>query len=121
MITIGAILALLLFTAPAMAVDAWDRTDYTLLGTMTAVQVVDWRQTRRILEQPDRYHEVNPILGRNPDRGSVDLYFAVSWLLKAGIAHVLPSQWRKVWLGGMAVGSLGLVIHNNNIGLGVRW
>jgi hypothetical protein len=115
------IITLILINTPAQAFDTWDRTDYALLGTMTVVQVIDWRQTRRISEQPERYHEINPVIGRNPDRGSVDLYFAASWLLKVGIAHVLPSQWRKVWLGGMVVGSLGLVVHNNNIGLGVRW
>lgn len=115
------IIVLILISTPVGAFDKWDRTDYTLLAMSTAVMAIDWRQTRRIAEEPKRFYEMNPILPRHPDHNQVDLYFAASWLIKVGIAHVLPSDYRKIWLGAMAVGTLGIVIHNNNIGLGLRW
>lgn len=115
------VITIILLSSPAMAFDQWDRTDYTLLATMTAAQVVDWRQTRRISEAPATFHEINPLIGRHPDPGRVDMYFAASWLLKIGVAHVLPSDYRKLWLSGMIGMSLGLVVHNDSIGIGARW
>ncbi len=112
---------IILFGAPASAVDKWDRTDCILLGTMVAAEIIDWRQTRRIAEQPDRYWEINPLIGRHPSQDRVDQYFLISAVVKVGIAHVLPSQWRKIWLGIMAAGSVGCVLYNNSIGLGVQW
>jgi len=114
-------LVLLLIASPAAAYDDWDRTDYALLAASTALQVIDWRQTLRIADNPGRYYEGNPLLPRHPDRGQVDRYFVGSFLIRAGVAYVLPSRWRKVWLGAMTAGSLGMVIHNDSIGLGISW
>ncbi len=115
------VIAMLLISTPVGAFDDWDRTDYALLGTSTALMVVDWRQTHQIAAHPRKFHEINPIIGRHPSHADVDIYFATSWLVKAGIAHVLPSAYRKAWLGAITGGSLAMVIHNNSIGLGVRW
>jgi hypothetical protein len=120
-IKIGVVIMMMFLVVPAFAFDKWDKTDMSLLAVGTVAQIIDWRQTRRIAEQPDRFHEVNPALGRHPSTDRVDMYFAASLVIKAGIAHVLPSKWRKVWLGTMAVGSIGLVAHNANIGLGISW
>ena len=115
------IITILIYACPVHAFDDWDGVDYALLGAMTAAQVIDWRQTRQIAEQPERFHEVNPLIGRHPNISRVDLYFVASFAVKLGVAHVLPSEWRKVWLGTMAVGSMCLVIHNDSVGIGARW
>ena len=117
---IGIVIIFFLST-PVFAFDKWDRTDYALLAVSTLTMGIDWRQTRRIAEQPERYYETNPIIGRHPSLDRVDQYFAISWIIKAGIAYILPSQWRKVWLGGIIGVETGCVFRNTNIGLGISW
>jgi hypothetical protein len=97
----------------------WDRTDYVLLGAALTTIAIDWGQTRYIARHPQTYHEINPILGKHPSVGKVDRYFAASMLGTVGIAMVLPTTYRKYWLGGVAVFELGFIIHNKNLGIKV--
>jgi len=115
------IIIILFISTPAIAFDKWDKTDIILLSASTVALAIDWRQTRRIAEQPDRFFEINPILGRHPSLSQVDMYFMVSLIVNVGVAHILPSKWRKIFLGAMTMWEVGFVTHNNNIGLGISW
>jgi len=115
------ILIFLFLCNPAFAFEDWDKMDYTLLGTSTVLQVMDWRQTRYFVNYPEKYYEINPILGKHPSSSEVDLYFAGSFILKLGIAYILPSKWRKIWLGGLTILSGACVINNHSIGINIRW
>ena len=90
------------------------------------IHVVDWGQTLDIAANPDRYHEINPIIGRHPSRGRVNLYMGASAILHPVVTWLLPEKAevfgfefnpRWVWLGGTIATSGACVINNNSIGL----
>ena len=86
-------------------------------SAVTALLVLDWGQTRYIARS-DQYHEVNPLLGRNPSTGDVDKYFAGSILLYNAMAYYLPPKWSKrlsYFVGGMEV-----IVVGNNARIGVK-
>ena len=82
----------------AKAADPWSTADKTLAVTAAVAMAADWRQTQQIVEQPNRYHELNPILGAHPTMGAVNRHFALNAALIASGAHYLPSPWRKAYL-----------------------
>ena len=105
---------------PALAQD-WDKTDLTLGAVALTATVIDWGQTRTIAKNPHLYHEINPILGRHPSVGRVDAYFAGVIVGGAVVAHLLPGQYRKWFLGGVAVLEIAVTAHNKNIGIGISF
>jgi len=112
---------LFLMCLSACATTKWDKIDYTLLGISTGLQVIDWRQTRCIAENPDKYWEINPVLGKHPSKGEIDLYFAGSFAMRVGVARILSGKWRKMWLSGWIGASAYCVITNDKVGIGIRW
>ena len=99
----------------------WTKGDYIREGVKLAVQVIDWRQTRRIAEQPDKYYEMNPILGDHPSVGRVNTYFALSTVGNILITHAIPHPYRQ-WWQYLSIGASTACIWNNyNIGLKIRW
>ncbi len=86
----------------------------------TSALLADWAQTRDIAEcAPHACHENNPILGRNPSKGRVDLYFAGATLANFGVNRWLaqkPPWYRTSYnLMILAVESV-CVINNNQLG-----
>lgn len=98
----------------------WSTLDKTLLVASTAVNIVDWGQTRTIAMNPDIWHENNPLLGKHPSLGQVNNYFISRLILVPVLAHYLP-EYRtailSIWLG---IG-LGYAGHNHSIGLRMSW
>jgi len=102
----------------AQAADKWTKAEIGLQTLSTSLQIIDWGQTLDIADKPDQYSEINPIVGEHPSRGRVNTYFAVSVLSNILIAHLLPSTWRKVWLGSRIAVSGYLI--NKSYGIGLR-
>lgn len=105
---------------PALAQD-WDKTDLTLGAVALTATVIDWGQTRYIAKHPQLFHEKNPILGLHPSVGRVNTYFTGAIVGGAVVAHLLPGQYRKWFLGGVAVLEIGVTAHNRHIGIGVSF
>jgi len=101
--------------------DPWTREQAIAQGAVTLLQVIDWGQTLDVSENPDKYREINPVLGDHPDRGRVNIYFACSILIKAAITWLLPTKWRKYWLAGNIAASGYLVKHNYNAGIEINF
>ncbi|MBW2610685.1 MAG: hypothetical protein JRC68_10140 [Deltaproteobacteria bacterium] len=96
--------------------DPWTKTDKILEGTYLTLHCVDWLQTRSA--DWDEFYETNPILGRAPSKGKVDLYFLGTGILHPIITHVLPQKYRKYWQAvtiGMEAYTVG-----NNYHIGMR-
>ena len=101
--------------------DPWRREDTYRHIVLTGLMVVDWQQTREVTKNPEKYRELNPILGEHPSGRTVDLYMAASYVTKTGIAYMLPETWRKRWQW-LCIGSSGaFVIHNYSVGLKGEW
>lgn len=115
-----ALIALLVLLSPRLrAADDWDKTDYALGAAALAVTAVDWGQTRYIARHPARFQETNAILGPHPSLGAVNTYFISAIALGAVIAHHLPRQQRKWFLGGIAVVEIVVTHRNYRLGVGM--
>lgn len=104
-----------------VAGDAWSEDQLRMGAALAAVTVVDWAQTRYIADNPDRFHETNPIMGRHPSIGRVDRYFATSVLVGAVVLDALPSEYRDYALKAGLVLEVLVVSNNARIGVGVKF
>lgn len=104
-----------------VAGDAWSEDQLRMGAALAAVTVVDWAQTRYIADNPDRFHETNPIMGRHPSIGRVDRYFATSILVGAVVLDALPSEYRDYALKAGLVLEVLVVSNNARIGVGVKF
>lgn len=115
----GALLVLVFVLFPSLcrAGDAWETSDYALAGAALAALAVDWGQTRHIARNPHRFSEQNPILGTAPSVGKVDTYFVGAMVGTLAVAHLLPGDWRRMFLAGALTVELGVVQQNRSIGI----
>ena len=114
------IIAILFILLPMTCfAEDWSKQDTYREVTWQVLHVVDIGQTRDIAKNPNRFHEINPILGKHPSVEKVDRYAIVSSLVHFGISYLLPKKQRE-WWQYVSIGiSTRLVSHNYNIGLKV--
>jgi len=129
-IFICALAALVLLPLTAQA-DNWDRTDAALGAAALTATVIDWSQTRYVAKNPcphagggsactDPYREAGlarHFIGEYPTVGKVDRYFAGVVVVGGLVAHALPSDYRKVFLGLITVMEINVTTQNRRIGL----
>ncbi|MDH5301850.1 MAG: hypothetical protein OEW58_10865 [Gammaproteobacteria bacterium] len=117
---IGFIL-LLLLSSPA---NAWTQEDSMWQSAYLAAHVADWGQTRDIAAQcrtSGAYQESNIVLGSCPSIQMVNAYFVATALLHTGVAHALPSKYRRMFQVGTLGLQLNVVNSNTEIGLQVNF
>ena len=105
----------LLFAWPAQARD-WTNEELGWGAAAAAVRLADWAQTRNIVRNPDRFREVNPLIGEHPSRGRVDGVFILGSALLFAAAHYFP-EYRKSILQVYVVIGGGVVARNASIGV----
>lgn len=92
-------------------------TNAQLYKTSSSLLLADWSQTRYIATHSE-YEERNPILGKNPTRGEVDLYFA-GWLAANTAAYyLLPEKVQPYWFWPLILVETGAIVNNASIGVG---
>lgn len=116
-----AALYFLLLIPNAFAGDRWDRTDKLLLATATVTHTLDYSQTLHTARNPDHYKDLNPMLGPHPSEMAVRNYFIAGMVVKIVVAELLPSKWRKAWLGGWTLVNGACVANNYSQGLKFEW
>ena len=103
-------LILILFVGcAAVPFEGWSTADTAREVTFQGLNAVDWYQTSRIADDPC-YTELNPILGENPSRQSVDLFMlgvAVGHVVVSGLLE--PEYWRPAWQY-LGIGSKGATV-----------
>lgn len=99
----------------------WTKEDTFYQAASTVLQVADWGQARYISEHPEKYYEINPILGEHPSIEEVNIYFAGSIIGKTLISYLLPPKLRRIWQVGNIGASTYLVIRNNGIGIKIKF
>jgi hypothetical protein len=106
-----------------MSVNAsdWTKTDTAVQLGYTALHVMDWGQTISIAKDKVKWYETNPILGRHPSQGRVNLYFASTLIGQAAIAYILPKEWRRTWQIAWIGIEASYVYKNYKVGIGVRF
>ena len=116
-ILVTAVAGILLFSSSAIAADKWSKRDKNLELTYQALKFIDWRQTRYIAKNSDKYYEMNPILGKHPSVDKVDAYFIGTAILHPIITHFLPKEYRPWWQGITITLSGACVINNVIVGI----
>ena len=99
----------------------WTKNQVVLQGVAVGLKAVDWGQTLDVVDKSDTHYEKNPILGEYPTRAEVNRYFAYSMAGQLLITYLLPSKYRKYWLGLNIAISGYLVNHNYRLGLRVNF
>lgn len=117
---IGAVLLAAGLNANAQGLSDWSTLDKTLLVASTAANIVDWGQTRTIAYNPDVWHEKNPLLGRHPSVGEVNVYFITRLILTPLLAHYFPEYRTRILSLWLATG-VGYSVHNHTIGIRMTW
>lgn len=74
-------------------------------------------QTRYIAENPDRYWEMSPSLGRHPSVAAVDRWFIASGVVHALVSRWLPAEYARPWQVGTVAVRVILTTHNHSIGI----
>ena len=96
----------------------WTSEEKAWLGTAAAFTVTDWATTRNLSRRYNEgYYENNPILGKYPSTGRVDLYFISAGLIGYTIADNLDQN-RKMFL--QAWTAVGIFYTNRNLGIGLK-
>jgi hypothetical protein len=113
---------LVLFSTTVLADNrAWTGEEKAWLGTAAAATVADWATTRDLTRRYNEgYYENNPVLGKNPSTGRVDLYFVSAGLLGYAIADNLDQN-RKLFLQGWTAVEILYTNRNLNIGLKMKF
>jgi len=92
-----------------------------LLLLMNGTTTMDWAQTRYAARHPAQFYEINPIIGKHPSVKEVDRYFIGSLAVKNTIFFILPEKYQPIWAMGMTTISVGLIAHNNSIGIQMKF
>ena len=116
--------------AEGPADNKWTWKDTAYESVYLGLHFIDWRQTLYISEYPDKFHELNPLLGKHPSQSQVNIYCIASMLAHAGFSYLLPSKWkinlfdtkitlypRRYWQVSSIMVKTGIVVHNFNVGI----
>jgi len=110
---------LVLFSTTSVADNrTWTSEEKAWLGTAAAFTVTDWATTRDLSRRYNEgYYENNPILGKHPSTGRVDLYFVTAGLIGYTIADNLDQHrttFLQMWTG------VSIFYTNRNLNLGLK-
>jgi hypothetical protein len=97
----------------------WTTADTYRQAGMLSLTMIDWAQTRKIAQNPDKYYENNPVLGKHPSTERVDMYFPICMAAHTAVAMALPTKYRKWWQYVFIGVEAGMVANNLSIGLGM--
>ncbi len=101
---------------------SWTRTDIALASGFAAALLMDAGQTRGLARGGwDGFHETNPLLGRTPSVGRINVYTAVAGLTVLGAAAALPARLRPWFLGAAFVLEAFTVGRNAQSGIPIRF
>lgn len=115
----AAILALALLAMPAHAHD-WTASEKGWAAAWLATRAVDWAQTRHIARHPDRFRELNPMIGAHPSLGAVNRHFLFTTAAGLLAAHYLPAYRKQMLQVWFAVG-VGMTVRNAAIGVRIAF
>ena len=110
------LLVIILVLIPSMAM-SWDSKDTYYQGAVVASLLVDMTQTLHIADNPDKYYEMNPLLGAHPSKEKVVGYFMGGIVTHTAIAMALPPEYRRIWQC-VWIGIEGATVYRNyNVGV----
>lgn len=93
-------LVALLLSGPATAggwFEPWSDGDYARQAVVFGTMYIDWRQSHEIADHPDKYREINPLLGDHPSGADVDRVFLATAIIHSSVVYAMPARWRPAF------------------------
>ena len=88
-------------------------------GMYTIFHLIDWGQTLYIAQSP-RYREMNPVLGRDPSEGKVNLYFGTTLVMHWALGYLAYRMNKTLfWSYILSTTSVEAYTTGRNFSLGV--
>lgn len=110
---VAAVLALVCGCAHAQ----WTTEQKAMSGAFLTLWAADYGQTRTIAQHPERWVEYNPVIGKHPTLGRVNLYFLAAPIISGVLLDNVSSTERTWALRVLTSLEVGLVAHNAHIGI----
>jgi hypothetical protein len=102
----------------------WDKplstTAKVLLATYYGLDILDLLQTLNIAKHPEKWHELNPLLGKHPTSGAVVTMFSMTAGGVYFLVKAMDDDYRTPLLIGLCLFKAGLVAHNFSTGIGIN-
>lgn len=114
-------LTLMLTSCTVQAVEDWTPLNTQLEIAHLITHVIDFGQTKEIAKNPDKYYEINPLLGKHPNVESVKTYFAFTAIIHPIIAAHLSPRNRLIYQIGTLALSFAAASHNRAIGISINF
>lgn len=111
-IVLAVALALALNSAPSFATEL----GLDLVVAVTAT-IVDWGQTRYVVQHPDKFHELNKKMGSSPSMGTVNRHFSQLLARDLILGSILPSPLNHLYFGAVSIAEIKATRHNRSIGV----
>ena len=86
-----------LLPGSSLAADKWTTQDIVLEIIWEGLHFIDTGTTLGISEDPNKY-EMNPIMGRHPNREAIWLYMGLGAILHPLVVNYLPRNYYFEWL-----------------------
>ena len=112
---------LILLLIPALAHAEWTQEDTYLQGAVVSALLIDMAQTLYIADHPDKYHEINPLLGKHPSKEKVGGYFMGAIVLHTAISYALNERERRWFQGCTLFIETGVALRNLSLGIGFSY
>lgn len=104
--------------------EGWTNEEKAWFVASEVSQILDYQTTRNILYQKPSwkgYYEVNPLLGRHPSQGKLNIAEAVTVVGNYYLSDWLGHDNRLLWLRAHTAVELDFAAHNIRIGAEVRF
>ena len=85
--------------------------------TLMANLYKDYGQTMDISRNPDKYNEINPILGRHPHEDKVQAYFLFRGLSHLAVSYFVNEKYATIWQSVFFIPSIYMTEKNDNLEL----
>jgi len=120
--------ALLLFFSMSLAhaepFEGWTDEEKAWFVASEISQILDYQTTRNVLYQQPKwkgYYEVNPLLGRHPSQGKLNIAEVATVIGNYYFSDWLSHDNRLFWLRAHTAFELGITAHNIQIGAEIRF
>jgi hypothetical protein len=77
----------------------WTKDEKMLGAIYIGLHGANAYTTERHQDSPDRYHEVNPALGKHPSDRDIAVYFSVTGIIGLTAAHFMPKYRKAILIG----------------------
>lgn len=108
---------ILMFVVRSAIAQEWTDGQKKLLAGALALTTIDMLQTTYIARNPDKWHELNPMMGPHPSVGRVRVYMIGSMIGMSLLSHYVPTYRNQILTMWISIEGVNVA---RNAAIGVR-